>query len=82
MSMSRGPCGPAVELRKIAWRETQYHIYLLCPSYRGCSPALAHMRVVGSRRKCRCKAHTVQPRIESPCTNHEDCDSAARSRAL
>jgi hypothetical protein len=57
MSMSKGPCGPAVELRKIACGKHSITYIFVCPSYRGTLSPLSHMRVVRSRRKCRCKAH-------------------------
>jgi len=80
MSMSKGPCGPAVELRKIACgKHSITYIFIARPIGErvSCSPTCASS---DPERNADVRL-TVRPRTESPCTNHEDCDSAARSRA-
>ena len=91
MSMSKGPCGPAVELRKIACGKHSITYIFVCPSYRGERPPLSHMRVVRSRRECRCKAHlcnrapnlrvpTMRTAIRLPGPEHCNPDPSATER--
>ena len=91
MSMSKGPCGPAVELCKIACGKHSITYIFVHPSYRGTAPPLSHMRVVRSRRKCRCKAHlcnrapnlrvpTMRTAIRLPGPEHCNPDPSATER--
>lgn len=72
MSMTKEPCGPAVELRRIACGKHSITYIFVCPSYRGplssLSPTCASSDPEGNADV----RLTVQPRTESPCTNHED----------
>lgn len=76
MSMSKGPCGPAVELRKIACGKHSITYIFHCPSYRG-PLSCSHTCASSDPERNADVRLTVRQRTESPCTNHEDCDSAA-----